>query len=241
VVRVFGCPRLLGADGERVTGLRETALELLVYLVVRRDEVPQEAILRDVYAGASPQRASERFATDLANLRSRLRAAAGAGRTTNPVPRSRGRYRLLPDVVSADWWEVLDDWRVVKAAADERDVEAALRRITAAYADCVLADGAAYEWLADLQEQSRRLGVTVHVRLAELVAPRDQGMAAALLGRACDLDPFDEELARRTITAHLAAGDSAAAVARCSALREALAAIDESPEQETLGLVARVI
>jgi two-component SAPR family response regulator len=235
--------------GERVGGLREVALELLVYLVAHRDGVSSSAIRRDVYAAATEQRAAERLSTDLANLRERLRHAAGAGRQVNPIVRVRDGYQLVPGLLDVDWWDVLDDCRrlteAVRTDADPRrdleppsDPEATLRRLAEAFDDGVLADGAGFEWIHALQERSRRTGIAVFRRLAAALAPTDRRSAAAMLDKACDLDPFDEDLARKAIAEHQACGDAAAATARGEAIRAALEELNEFPASATVALMS---
>jgi len=240
VVRVLGCPAVFGGDGKRVSGFREVAVELLVYLAVHRSGASAEAIGRDVYAGVDRRRAGERLSTDLANLRDRLRHATASGRAVNPVVRSADSYRLNAELVRVDWWLVQDACR--DARKPERDSPQQLEALATAstWLTEPLADGAGYEWLSGPQEHSRRLGVAVHRRLAELLAANDAVGAAEAWDRAAGFDPFDEDLAAAAIRAHHVLGDREAAGARYENLRAALAELGERPSPATVALAAEL-
>jgi hypothetical protein len=95
--------------------------------------------------------------------------------------------------------DVQDAWALARSApAGVPEREAALREALVSFGG-VLAEEAGYEWHARYQEQSRRFGVAIHRRLAEVVASNDPRQAAQLLDGACDLDPFDESLAQQAV------------------------------------------
>ena len=236
----MGCPVLMGRDGFVVRGVREAALELLVYLAVHRDGVSVDAVKEAAYGDATRARAAQRLSTDLANLRNRIRYAAGVECGLNPVINTGGRYRLDASLVEVDWWTVQAAVRRVHDAGDDDARVEALRVGLAAFHG-VVAEGADYEWLSEYQESSRRLGVSLHVRLAVLLWDRDPREAAGLLAGACDLDPYDEDLAVRAMRAHARIGNGDAVRGRWRQLRAALAELDESPDAATKDLVATLL
>jgi two-component SAPR family response regulator len=236
----LGHPAVLGRDGFPVSSVREAALELLVYLAVHRDGVSVEAVKEAVYGDATRARAAQRLSTDLANLRNRIRHAADAGHGVNPVVNTGGRYRLDPSLVEVDWWTMQATARRVHEAGDDDARVEALRNGLAAFHG-VLAEGADYEWLSEYQESSRRSGVSLHVRLAILLWDREPREAARLLEGACDLDPYDEDLAVRAMNAHARIGDGDGVRGRWRQLRAALAELDESPDAATKDLVATLL
>jgi nucleoid-associated protein YgaU len=109
VVRVLGSPALLHPDGTRVDSLREAALELLVYLAVHRDGAALDDVKEALYPDAAIHRATQRLATDVANLRNRIRHILGpSGDGADPVINTGGRYHLNAYLVDVDWWTVHD-------------------------------------------------------------------------------------------------------------------------------------
>ena len=142
VVRVLGSPALLYPDGTRVDSLREAALELLVYLAVHRDGAALDDIKEALYPDATIHRATQRLATDVANLRNRIRHILGpAGDRADPVINTGGRYHLNADLVDVDWWTVHDLATSAKHSEDRDERMRFLREAIEAYHG-VLADGA---------------------------------------------------------------------------------------------------
>lgn len=212
-------------------------MELLVFLAMHRDGASIEAVKEAVYGGANRASAAQRLSTDLANLRNRIRHALGVVQSVNPVVNTGGGYRLDPDLVEVDWWSVSDAARRARETQNRDHRIEVLREGLNAFHG-VLADGADYAWLSEHQERSRRVGVGLHVRLAIEVARTDPADSARLLELACELEPYDEDLAVHAMHAHAAAGDREAVRARMHRLRGALAELDESPDAATEDLVA---
>lgn len=234
--RVLGHPALLTPDGAPVGSLRDAALEVLVFLAVHRDGSSLEAIKESVYGDATRVRAAERLSTGVANLRNRIRHALAVGREVNPVVNVGGRYRLDPRVVEVDWWDAEDALARSRRTDQDPDREQVLRGAAGAFHG-VLADGVDYEWAAAHRERTRRAGIAIHTRLAGLIARTNPQEAARLLTAACDLDPYDEDLACHTMRAQARVGDHEAVRARMRCLRAALAELDESPDSATETLV----
>jgi hypothetical protein len=83
----FACsadPCVLTSDGRVVPGLRTSAAELIVYLAVHRHGADLSDVMEALFPDATRRRAGERLATEVANLRNRIRHAAG-----NPDPSHR--------------------------------------------------------------------------------------------------------------------------------------------------------
>lgn len=237
--RVLGRPVLLDADRQPVRNIREAAVELLVFLATHRDGASIEAVKEAVYGGANRASAAQRLSTDLASLRNRIRHALGEAQGVNPVVNEGGRYRLDSDLVDVDWWSVEDAaGRAQKAEDRDSRIEALREGLNSFHG--VLADGTDYGWLSAHQERSRRVGVGLHVRLAIDVAGTDPVETARLLEAACELEPYDEDLAVHAMRAHAVVGDREAVRVRMHRLRTALAELDESPEPATVELVARL-
>jgi len=259
-IRVLGRPAILMPDGAAVGSLREAALELLVYLALHRDGAPLEDIKEAIYPDATRERARQRLSTDVSNLRGRLRHAldavddpstASAPNSTNATPPSThraadpvintgGRYHLNPALLDIDWWRVQDAVRHAKQASTPAEQATALKMALADYHG-PLADDRDYEWATHAQQHTRRLGTGIHTKLADLTATTDPRAAAHLLEAACDLDPYDEDLARRSLQALARLGDITTAKTRVRRLRAALDELDESPDTHTEEVIAQAL
>ena len=241
VARVLGPPALLCPDGTTVDSLREAALELLVYLAVHRDGAALDDIKEALYPDATIHRATQRLATDVANLRNRLRHITGpTADRSDPVINTGGRYHLNPDLIEVDWWTVHDLATSAKHSEDRDERVRFLREALAAYHG-VLADGAPYEWLSAHQERTRRAGVALHVALAKERAETDPAEAAHDWDAASSLDPHHEDLAVATMRAHARNHDPEAIRATMRRLRHALDEIDEQPDENTRALAADLL
>ncbi|HEV7899831.1 MAG TPA: BTAD domain-containing putative transcriptional regulator [Planosporangium sp.] len=233
--QVLGPPVLYRLDGTPIDGLREVALELLVYLAVHRDGASLEDIKEAIYGDATRERAKQRLQTDVGNLRNRIRhILAIRPEDGDPVINTGGHYHLNPDLIQIDWWAV-QDALATTAAADPGQREHGLRRAVDAFHGA-LAEGTEYEWVLQDQEHVRRQGVVIHTHLAALLADTDPAQAGELLDAACTLDPFNEDLTQAAMRAHARTGNADAIRHRLGALKTALDELDEEPDEATLEL-----
>ncbi len=239
--RVLGSPALCRLDRTPVDGLREAALELLVYLAVHRDGASLDDIKEALYGDATRERAKQRLQTDVGNLRNRIRHILGiAPDDGDPVINTGGHYHLNPDLIDVDWWRVQEALADATATTDLGQREAALRRACDAFHG-PLAEGTEYEWILQDQEHTRRQGVIIYTQLAALVADTDPQQAARFYDDAATLDPYNEDLAQAAMRAHAAIGDAEAIKDRLRALRRALDELDEEPDDATVQLATNLI
>jgi hypothetical protein len=150
VAHVLGSPALLYPDDTRglATGGRPRAL---VYLAAHREGAPLDDIKEGLYPDATIHCATQRLATDVANLRHRIRHILGAaGDRADPVINTGGRYHLNSDLVDVDWWTVHDLATSAKHSEDNDERIRFLHKAIEAY-HAILADGAPYEWLSSHQ------------------------------------------------------------------------------------------
>jgi len=241
--RVLGTPAILLPDGTAVDSVREAALELLTYLAVHRDGAAIDDIKEALYGDATRDRARQRLATDVANLRNRLRHAHpnrdADDTVADPVINTGGRYHLNPDLIDIDWWDVQDAITRAKNATTQADQQAALDHALGAHHG-PLADDRDYDWATRAREHTRRASTWIHAQLATLLADTDPQRAAALLEEACNQDPYDEDLARLALQAHARTGNLAAVKLRMSRLRGALDELDETPDEHTEALARQL-
>ncbi|SCL25912.1 hypothetical protein GA0070624_3201 [Micromonospora rhizosphaerae] len=148
-ITVIGEPAVLDATGQPIRGLRAKSMELLVFLVVRRNGAPLTEILHTVWPDVTMQKANQRLSTCLSNLRGIIRGALEAidpadrdetadGPRPEPIVNTGGHYHLDPAIVTVDWWQLLDERRACTPSATDAVVSAARARI---------ADGYDYPWL----------------------------------------------------------------------------------------------
>jgi DNA-binding SARP family transcriptional activator len=237
-IHLLGEPAISDRDGTTVTGLRSHARQLLVYLAVHRDGADLDDIMEAFWPTATVRRAGERLSTEVANLRGRIRQAAGDDKT-EPVINTGGRYVLNNDVVDIDLWRMSDALRRAGAANDPAARIAALREAVDVHTGG-LADGHDYDWIEQPREQIRRHGVRARLHLANLLADHDPTQAATLAQAAADLDPYNEAAARHAMKTLARIGDAAGIRTRLQRLREALDEIDEEPSGETIALAAQL-
>ncbi|WP_349876345.1 hypothetical protein ABIH81_19570 [Micromonospora sp. HUAS YX12] len=142
-VNVIGEPAVLDAAGQPIRGLRAKSMELLVFLVVRRDGAALGEILDTVWPDVTRQKANQRLSTCLSNLRGIIRCVLEAtdrdktsdGTRPEPVVNTGGHYHLDPAIVSVDWWQLLDEQQAGSPSATDAVVSAARARIADGY-DC---------------------------------------------------------------------------------------------------------
>jgi DNA-binding SARP family transcriptional activator len=237
-VRVLGPPAILDRDATPVPGLRHHATELLVFLTVHRAGAELGDIMEAFWPHATVRRAGERLSTEAGNLRRCLRQAAGDS-SIQPVVNTGGRYHLDADLLDIDAWTLVDALRRAAATDDPAQRIAALREAVDVHGG-ILADGCDYDWIDQPREQHRRHGIRARLHLADLLADVHPLGAAELLVAAADLDPCNDEFARRAMRALARIGDAASIRAQLRKLRAALDDIDEEPSAETIALAAHL-
>jgi DNA-binding SARP family transcriptional activator len=241
-VRLLGEPTIVERDGSAVGGLRHHARELLVYLAVHRSGADLPQIMEAIWPTAAVRRAGQRLSTEVANLRGRIRQAAGAtghDKGFQPVVNTGSRYHLNPDLLDIDVWHLVDLRRRAGATTDPA-ARATLLREAVDASTGTLAEGYAYDWIAQPREQLRRHSIRATLDLATLLGDAEPATAADLLRAASQLDPINEDLARRTMRALARIGDAAAVRTVLQQLRTALDDIDEEPSAETIALAAQL-
>jgi DNA-binding SARP family transcriptional activator len=237
-IQLLGAPTIIDRDGKPVPGLRHHARELLVYLAVHRGGADLSDIMEAFWPTATVRRAGERLSTETGDLRRRLRQAAGDP-NVQPVVNTGGHYHLDPNLLDIDIWDLLDALRQAAASTEPAARIAALHRVVDAHTG-TLAEGHDYDWIEQPREQLRRHGIRARLQLADLLADTHPRRAADLAGNAADLDPYNEDLARRAMEASARLGDAAAVRTRLHRLRDALDEIDEEPSADTLALAAQL-
>jgi len=237
-IRLLGPPTIHDRDGAPVPGLRHHARQLLVYLILHRAGADLPDIMEAFWPTATMRRASERLSTEVSDLRGRVRQAT-ADPKAQAVINTGGRYHLNPDLLDIDVWRFADALRRAAASTEPAAKTQALCEAIDAHTG-TLADGYDYDWIEPPREQMRRHAITARLHLAELLASRDAHAAADLTRAAAALDPYNEDLARKAMTALARIGDADGIRVQLHQLRVALDEIDEEPSAETIALAAQL-
>jgi DNA-binding SARP family transcriptional activator len=237
-IQLLGEPTILDRDGAPVQGLRHHARELLLYLTVHRSGANLSQIMEAFWPDAKVRRAGERLSTEVSNLRGRIRQAAG-DKDIQPVVNPGSRYHLDPNLLDIDVWRLVDALHEAAATTDPASRIPALRAAVEAHTGA-LAAGYDYDWIEQPREQIRRHGVRARLQLADLLAGTEPRTAAELTQAAAELDPINEDLARRAMRAQAHIGHRAGIRQQLQRLRDALDDIDEEPSGETIALAAQL-
>ena len=194
-IRALG-PLRITAGGETVsTGLRSVAKELLAWYVLRPEGATVEAAVEALWPDTDPKQVHRQFWTATSSIRSRLR------QNTNPDLRVLDQvgdiYRLDPDDVTCDVWDLQQALREAAKANDDRTACEALLRAVELYGG-EFVQGSEWIWVEPPREDLHRRAVDAHLRLAEFHERLgDLHAAQATLERVVDLDHYAEEPYRR--------------------------------------------
>jgi DNA-binding SARP family transcriptional activator len=240
-VNLLGEPAILDQDGSPVDGLRHHARELLVYLAVHRSGADLSQVMEAFWPNATVRRAGQRLSTEAANLRGRIKHAAGVTKDNKgfqPVVNTGSRYHLNPDAVDIDVWRLVDLLRRAGATNDPTMKATLLRQAVDTHTG-TLAYTQDYDWIDQPREQLRRYRIRARLDLAALLNDTEPATAADLLRAAAALDPANEEVARQAMRALARVGDAAAVRAVLQQLRAALDDIEEEPSAEIIAVAAQ--
>ncbi|WP_144120934.1 BTAD domain-containing putative transcriptional regulator [Catellatospora sichuanensis] len=232
-VKIIGRPQILDHHGQPITGLRTKATQTLVLLAVQRTHVAKADLWEMLFPDATMQRAEERFAVTIADLRNGFRRASG-DKTRNAVPNPGGRYRLAPDLVEVDLWQFSDHLTASAQATDPELRQQHLRRALALHTG-PLAEGTDYDWIEPHQHTYTSKVIDILVTLAQNT--EDPRQAAELLDQACALSPANTEIFRQTLKAWNQAGLQSRAHNAIKRYRSALQELEINIDHETARLI----
>jgi DNA-binding SARP family transcriptional activator len=237
-LRVLGDLAVLNATAEG-RPLRAKAAELAVYLACHPDGADTRTIGEHLEPDSRLRQADQHVHNNVSNLRHVLGRAAGFGRNAHVI-NTQGRYRLDPTTVDVDLWHLHDLLHQAGLVTDPSTREQLLRRACDLYT-APLAGDHDYDWIAPHRERTRRRIIHAHRQLADLLLPTQPDQAAAVLGHAVTIDPYNEQLYQHAIRAHSAAGDRDGIHRTHRALIAALADLDAEPDDATETLVAELL
>ncbi|MFF4242566.1 BTAD domain-containing putative transcriptional regulator [Actinomadura geliboluensis] len=230
-LEVLGDVRLSTADGPISTGLRQRARDLLAYLALHPDGVTRDRASADLWPDESLQTVVTAFNTAVTNIRNVLRNATGLS-SPMYVIHSAGRYRIDPDVIEIDLWQLTTALADAQQATDDA---ARIKALTLVADRCAgeFAQGLAQDWAEAQREYLRRTVGDALANLARLLQADAPEQALMVLERAITHDPYSEPLYQHVMRLQ-ARLDRPDAVRRTYALLAArLDELNAEPDDET--------
>jgi two-component SAPR family response regulator len=168
---------------------RSAALQVLVFLAVHPAGATSSQLAGMLWPQLPTGTTTKRVYNITTSVRDALDDAAG-GPT---IVRAGDRYRLNPQHVDVDLWQLHDAIRTAVAGPDPAARAAGLRLVIDSYTG-ELADGWSWPWLDPHREAIRRQILDAYTTLA---SQSDPATARRLLQAAAAADPDNQELSRR--------------------------------------------
>lgn len=182
---------------------RSAAWQTLVLLAAHRDGVTARQIIATIWPGLPPASITNRLYTTLSNLRTQLKPVLEQPLITHHAD----RYALDPTVVDVDLWHMQSAARAAAHAITTSERHHA-HRVLITHHQGDLATGHTWPWLAPLREIIRHDVINAY---ADVVGELPAADAIQLLREAITVDPYNEDLHRRAISALIDLGDHIAA------------------------------
>ncbi|MEV3923786.1 AfsR/SARP family transcriptional regulator [Actinomadura coerulea] len=205
------------------------------YLALHPDGVTRDRANSELWPDDSPEGVVMKFNTAVGNIRSVLRAATGLSEPMYVI-HSASRYRIDPDLVDIDLWQLSSALADAQLAANDT---ARVKALTAAADLCTgeFASGLTQEWAESHREYLRRTIGDALANLSRLIQEDDPERALMMLEQAITHDPFCESLYRHIMRLQ-ARLDRPEAVRRTyRLLTTRLDELDAEPDDETRNLL----
>ena len=237
-LRVLGPLLVETQAGPVATGMRSGSYTVLASLAVHPGGRTLDQLAADLHPDTEPGTAGKRIRTDISTTRRVLRTATG---TKEPMfvnyDPATGRYRLDPDLITVDLWQMLTAIKTANTADDDTTALAALREAAELYGGD-FADGGDQTWMTEHATSYRHQILAVYARIAEVIEADHPDQAAAALEQALELDPVNEELYQRVMRIHGRAGRPDAVRRVLRRLEERLADLGDAEPSEATRRVA---
>ncbi|MGA5305926.1 BTAD domain-containing putative transcriptional regulator [Nucisporomicrobium flavum] len=237
-LRVLGPVLVETQTGPAATGMRSGSYIVLASLAVHPGGRTLDQLAADLHPDTDPGTAGKRIRTDISTIRRVLRAA-----TSNPeamfvvYDAATGRYRLDPELIAVDLWQMLTAIEAANTADDDTQALASLREAVELYGGD-FADGVDQTWITDYANSCRHQILSVFARIAEIVEADHPDQAVTALERALEFDSVNEELYQRVMRIHGRAGRPDAVRRTLRRLEERLAELGDAEPSEATRRVA---
>ncbi|MFI0412369.1 BTAD domain-containing putative transcriptional regulator [Actinomadura sp. 3N508] len=230
-LQVLGPVLLHTADGPITSGLRTSAKHLLTYLALHPKGATRDQAIGALWPDLTPESAVVQFNTAITSIRRVLRAAIGL---TEPkfVLHTAGHYRIDPDLIDVDLWQLTTTLMDTERAAADTERIDALAPVSDLYTG-EFASGLEYEWADAHREYLRRAVVDALGHLVQLTQQEQPERALATLERAITHDPYSETLYRDVMYLQAQLGRPDAVRRTYQLLASRLNEIDAEPDEDT--------
>jgi DNA-binding SARP family transcriptional activator len=245
-LRVLGPVTVATDAGPVATGMRSGSYTALALLAAHPAGRTLDQLAAALHPDTDKNLAVKRVRTDITTARRVLRGATGHDEPMFIIyDQTTGRYRIDPDTVAVDLWQMLTAIERANIADRERNeggdaaALAALRQAAELY-NGDFADGHDRTWALDYATTYRHQILTVYARIAEILEADHPDQAVAALEHAVELDPVNEELYQRIMRIHGRQQRPDAVRRTLRRLEERLADLgDAEPSQATRRLAER--
>jgi len=201
-LRVLGPVTVATDAGPVATGMRSGSYTALALLAAHPVGRTLDQLAAALHPDTDKDTAVKRVRTDITTTRRVLRAATGYDEPMFIVyDQTTGRYRLDPDTVGVDLWQMLTAVEKANTADDDMAALAALRQAAELYGGD-FADGHDHTWAVEYATTYRYQILSVYARIAEILEADQPDQAVAALEHAVELDPVNEELYQRIMRIH---------------------------------------
>lgn len=218
-------------------GLRTSSRELLAFLLTHPQGTTKDRIIEAIWPNLDAESAAVQVDRAVYYLRSRT----GSGSNDHVEHPRDDFYRL--DL--AYWWTDVSAFESLLSGAGALPAEEATKALSSALDlyQGPFCDDCYYAWVEDPRERYRALFVKSSATLANLVMEYGQpDDAIAVLDRAIEVDPVNEDLYRRAISIEGRIGRRKAVVTRFSRLEAILQdELDVDPDEETAALFRQIM
>nr|WP_239067776.1 BTAD domain-containing putative transcriptional regulator [Actinomadura bangladeshensis] len=235
-LQVLGPVLLHTADGPITSGMRKCAKQLLAYLALHPKGATRDQAIGALWPDLVPESAVIQFNTATTNIRKALRAATGLVEPKY-VLHTAGHYRIDPDLIDVDLWQLTTTLMDAEQADDDTERINALAPVSDLYTG-EFASGLEYEWANAHREYLRRTVIDALGRFVQLTQQEQPDRALATLERALTYDPYSEPLYREVMRLQARLGRPDAVRRTYQLLGSQLDEIDAEPSEDTHQLMA---
>nr|WP_083466657.1 BTAD domain-containing putative transcriptional regulator [Kibdelosporangium sp. MJ126-NF4]CEL17642.1 transcriptional regulator, SARP family [Kibdelosporangium sp. MJ126-NF4]CTQ91131.1 transcriptional regulator, SARP family [Kibdelosporangium sp. MJ126-NF4] len=234
-LRVFGRFELNWGHGDLSRDIADVLAakqrEVLVYLALKPEGVRREELNKAIWPDSPSSRPYNSLHTAMSLIRKSV-ANTTDDAVRQLVLQEDGLYRLDPEVVGVDCWQLNNALKGPTAGHD--DELASAHRILAIYR-AELAENLRPSWLEIPREALRRDVLDALNRLAKQSADPEQ--ALAILEQMLKLDLYNESIYQNIMRAQVKMGQREAARRTLELLRKALRELGLPPAAETLQIM----
>ena len=238
-LHLLGPVRVEAAGKPVTTGVRRITRDLLAYLALHPSGVTREQGIDALMPERDVESGTTMFHTAINGARKVLRTATGL-REPMFVIHTDGRYRLDPDLIDVDLWQLQTALDRAQRADNDDQRLTELRLVPALY-PAEFAEDLTFEWAETERERLRRHATDALAHLARFTQNDDPDRALAALEQAIDHDTYAEPLYRAVMRLQARLGHTDAVRRTYELLKNRLADLDTDPAEQTHQLLLTLL